>query len=222
MSNNEIGILQTIDSSLYYLTYKNNFINLFKSDAVPSIVEVETIEDTNKSLNNKYFILSTVSTKYCIYFNVDGSSVGPQVSSSFSSIEISISENDNANTVASAIKGQLDSTHSDEFTTEIDGNVLTITNNVAGEPVYSTLDANTGFTITVSQYGKDSFTPVKSETPDVSLYEILDASVNDSGDLNILGIYKTSNMTVDESNNPVWNDEYYKDSKKYPGWIDLS
>jgi len=105
MSNNEIGILQTIDSSLYYLTYKNNFINLFKSDAVPSIVEVETIEDTNKSLNNKYFILSTVSTKYCIYFNVDGSSVGPQVSSSFSSIEISISENDNANTVASAIKG---------------------------------------------------------------------------------------------------------------------
>ena len=219
MSNTEIGILQTIDSSQYYLTYKNNFINLFKSDAVPSIIEVETISDVSKSLNNKYFTLSTWSKKYCVYFNVDNSSVGPQVSSSFSSIEISISENDNANTIASAIKTQLDLNYSDEFTTDIDGNLLTITTVNSGKPKYSILDANTGFTISVSQYGKDSFSLVKSEIPDDSLYDILDVSINNSGDLKILGIYKDSNKSFDEHNRPILNEEYYEKSKTYSNWV---
>ena len=219
MSNTEIGILQTIDSSQYYLTYKNNFINLFKSDAVPSIIEVETISDVSKSLNNKYFTLSTSSKKYCVYFNVDNSSVGPQVSSSFSSIEISISENDNANTIASAIKTQLDLNYSDEFTTDIDGNLLTITTVNSGKPKYSILDANTGFTISVSQYGKDSFSLVKSEIPDDSLYDILDVSINNSGDLKILGIYKDSNKLFDEHNRPILNEEYYEKSKTYSNWV---
>jgi len=219
MSNTEIGILQTIDSSQYYLTYKNNFINLFKSDAVPSIIEVETISDVSKSLNNKYFTLSTWSKKYCVYFNVDNSSVGPQVSSSFSSIEISISENDNANTIASAIKTQLDLNYSDEFTTDIDGNLLTITTVNSGKPKYSILDANTGFTISVSQYGKDSFSLVKSEIPDDSLYDILDVSINNSGDLKILGIYKDSNKLFDEHNRPILNEEYYEKSKTYSNWV---
>jgi len=219
MSNTEIGILQTIDSSQYYLTYKNNFINLFKSDAVPSIIEVETISDVSKSLNNKYFTLSTWSKKYCVYFNVDNSSVGPQVSSSFSSIEISISENDNANTIASAIKTQLDLNYSDEFTTDIDGNLLTITTVNSGKPKYTILDANTGFTISVSQYGKDSFSLVKSEIPDDSLYDILDVSINNSGDLKILGIYKDSNKLFDEHNRPILNEEYYEKSKTYSNWV---
>jgi len=219
MSNTEIGILQTIDSSQYYLTYKNNFINLFKSDAVPSIIEVETISDVSKSLNNKYFTLSTWSKKYCVYFNVDNSSVGPQVSSSFSSIEISISENDNANTIASAIKTQLDLNYSDEFTTDIDGNLLTITTVNSGKPKYTILDANTGFTISVSQYGKDSFSLVKSEIPDDSLYDILDVSINNSGDLKILGIYKDSNKSFDEHNRPILNEEYYEKSKTYSNWV---
>ena len=219
MSNTEIGILQTIDSSQYYLTYKNNFINLFKSDAVPSIIEVETISDVSKSLNNKYFTLSTSSKKYCVYFNVDNSGVGPQVSSSFSSIEISISENDNANTIASAIKTQLDLNYSDEFTTDIDGNLLTITTVNSGKPKYSILDANTGFTISVSQYGKDSFSLVKSEIPDDSLYDILDVSINNSGDLKILGIYKDSNKSFDEHNRPILNEEYYEKSKTYSNWV---
>lgn len=219
MSNTEIGILQTIDSSQYYLTYKNNFINLFKSDAVPSIIEVETISDVSKSLNNKYFTLSTSSKKYCVYFNVDNSSVGPQVSSSFSSIEISISENDNANTIASAIKTQLDLNYSDEFTTDIDGNLLTITTVNSGKPKYTILDANTGFTISVSQYGKDSFSLVKSEIPDDSLYDILDVSINNSGDLKILGIYKDSNKLFDEHNRPILNEEYYEKSKTYSNWV---
>ena len=221
MSNTEIGILQTIDSSQYYLTYKNNFINLFKSDAVPSIIEVETISDVSKSLNNKYFTLSTWSKKYCVYFNVDNSSVGPQVSSSFSSIEISISENDNANTIASAIKTQLDLNYSDEFTTDIDGNLLTITTVNSGKPKYTILDANTGFTISVSQYGKDSFSLVKSEIPDDSLYDILDVSINNSGDLKILGIYKDSNKLFDEHNRPILNEEYYEKSKTYSNWVDI-
>jgi len=221
MSNTEIGILQTIDSSQYYLTYKNNFINLFKSDAVPSIIEVETISDVSKSLNNKYFTLSTSSKKYCVYFNVDNSGVGPQVSSSFSSIEISISENDNANTIASAIKTQLDLNYSDEFTTDIDGNLLTITTVNSGKPKYSILDANTGFTISVSQYGKDSFSLVKSEIPDDSLYDILDVSINNSGDLKILGIYKDSNKLFDEHNRPILNEEYYEKSKTYSNWVDI-
>jgi len=219
MFNTEIGILQTIDSSQYYLTYKNNFINLFKSDAVPSIIEVETISDVSKSLNNKYFTLSTWSKKYCVYFNVDNSSVGPQVSSSFSSIEISISENDNANTIASAIKTQLDLNYSDEFTTDIDGNLLTITTVNSGKPKYTILDANTGFTISVSQYGKDSFSLVKSEIPDDSLYDILDVSINNSGDLKILGIYKDSNKSFDEHNRPILNEEYYEKSKTYSNWV---
>jgi len=219
MSNTEIGILQTIDSSQYYLTYKNNFINLFKSDAVPSIIEVETISDVSKSLNNKYFTLSTSSKKYCVYFNVDNSGVGPQVSSSFSSIEISISENDNANTIASAIKTQLDLNYSDEFTTDIDGNLLTITTVNSGKPKYTILDANTGFTISVSQYGKDSFSLVKSEIPDDSLYDILDVSINNSGDLKILGIYKDSNKSFDEHNRPILNEEYYEKSKTYSNWV---
>jgi len=221
MSNTEIGILQTIDSSQYYLTYKNNFINLFKSDAVPSIIEVETISDVSKSLNNKYFTLSTSSKKYCVYFNVDNSGVGPQVSSSFSSIEISISENDNANTIASAIKTQLDLNYSDEFTTDIDGNLLTITTVNSGKPKYTILDANTGFTISVSQYGKDSFSLVKSEIPDNSLYDILDVSINNSGDLKILGIYKDSNKLFDEHNRPILNEEYYEKSKTYSNWVDI-
>jgi len=221
MSNTEIGILQTIDSSQYYLTYKNNFINLFKSDAVPSIIEVETISDVSKSLNNKYFTLSTSSKKYCVYFNVDNSGVGPQVSSSFSSIEISISENDNANTIASAIKTQLDLNYSDEFTTDIDGNLLTITTVNSGKPKYTILDANTGFTISVSQYGKDSFSLVKSEIPDDSLYDILDVSINNSGDLKILGIYKDSNKLFDEHNRPILNEEYYEKSKTYSNWVDI-
>jgi len=163
--------------------------------------------------------LSTWSKKYCVYFNVDNSSVGPQVSSSFSSIEISISENDNANTIASAIKTQLDLNYSDEFTTDIDGNLLTITTVNSGKPKYTILDANTGFTISVSQYGKDSFSLVKSEIPDDSLYDILDVSINNSGDLKILGIYKDSNKLFDEHNRPILNEEYYEKSKTYSNWV---
>jgi len=221
MSNKEIGILQTINSSLYYLTYENNFISLFKSDAVPSIVKVETIEDTNKSLNNKYFILSTLSHKYCVYFNVDNLSVGPQVSSSFSNIEVFISENDTADSIATKIKNELDSNYSSDFTIEIDGNILTITTLEKGITVCSALDANTGFKVTVEQYGQDAFFPIKSEIPDESLYEILEASINDSGDLKILGIYKLLDQTVDEHNRPIWNEEYFKNIKTYSNWVNL-
>jgi len=221
MSNTEIGILQTINSNQYYITYKNNFVNLFKSEAMSSVVKIKTIADVNKSLNNKYFILSTPSNSYCIYFNVDSVGVGPQVSSSFSTIEISISENDNANTISTTIKSKLDSLYSNVFITAIDGDELTITNEETGKNDYLTVDGNTNFNISLIQNGSDSFSKIKSEIPDEKLYEILDASVNDSGDLTILGIYNTSNKTIDENNKPLWSNIYFKDTKTYSSWINF-
>lgn len=219
MSDNKIGKLQLVNGSLYYLMYKNNHISLFKSEKTSSIVKIETINDSDKSLNNKYFILSTPSQKFCIYFNVDGLSVGPQVSLMYSNIEIPITNNESADSIATKIKNKLNADFLNDFIADVLDNVVTVTTLNKGVTSCSAIDGNTGFKITIDQYGQDEFTSFKSEIPDKSLYEILEASVSKIGDLKILGIYKSSRTIMNEYNKPVLTNEYFKDVRTYVNWV---
>ena len=212
------GKLQIINSFPYYLTFKNNHINLYNANSLSLITQIQTVADNNESLNGKYLLLFTISKTYCVWFNVNNS-VGPQLAiEKFSFIEVELDVNDSSNIVASKTKTQLDLVG--EFVTILNNDILTITNNVNGL-TSKPIDSNTNFIITILQKGNVSEIPIKSETLNDDVYDIHEANVNSSGDLTVLGIFKQSRQIKDECNKDVWSNEYFRDSKIYENWIEI-
>jgi len=227
-----------INSEQYLLTYSNNWVSLFKSAPSKQKVKIETIEDTDSSLNNKYFLLPTPEKIYAFFLNVQNTGHGPNASKFFSQVEINLSApNKSASEIAQLIKDKLDSEHSTEFETSIDDNVLTITNKNSGKPLdnYNPRDANTNFLIDILEYGEDEYSLIKSGFPEKQnnrygtfLYEITDADIEYSesgGNINVTlkieGVFRTSKKIINEYNKPVWTNEFELSNKDYENWVKL-
>ena len=227
-----------INSEQYLLTFTHNWVSLFKSSPSKQKVKIETVEDSDSSLNNKYFLLPTPDKIYAFFFNIQGTGHGPNASKFFSQVEINLdSSNKSADEIAQTIKNKLDSEHSTEFETSIENNVLIVTNKDPGKPLYNynPRDANTNFLIDVLEYGEDEYSLVKSGFPEKQnrkygtfLYEIIDIDVEyteSNSDINmnlkVDGVFRTSKKITNEYNKPVWTNEFELSNKKYEKWVTL-
>lgn len=108
---------------------------------------ITTVADVSNSLNNKYFYVNSASVAYYVWFNVSAGGTNPLVPGK-TGIEIDISTNDTANTVAAAIRAATIA----GITLSGATNHAIFTNNVGG-PAPSAVDgaAPTGFSFSATQ-----------------------------------------------------------------------
>ncbi len=118
---------------------------------LPEVSDVVTVADVGGNLGGKYFLLDAPQTAYYVWIDVDDLSSDPAPSSR-TGIEIDITTGDTADVVASAIQAAVDSVF--DFSASVITNTVTITNANDGD-VTDAVDVDTGFTINVTQQGKD-------------------------------------------------------------------
>lgn len=96
------------------------------------VFEITTVADVSGSLNSKYFYFNSAdnATRYYAWIDVSGAGVDPNVPGR-TGVQISISTNDTANTVASTIQSQINALA--DFSASVLGNVVTVTNAAAGD-----------------------------------------------------------------------------------------
>ncbi len=232
------GKVIEIEGVEYNLNFNNRKVNLYKIPSSKQIVKIKTIESTDYTLNNKYLLLPILNDIYCFFFNINNQSPGgPNPSSHFTQIEVFLdSPNKTANQIAQSIKDKIDSILSDKFEVSITNDELIITNKQPGSTLYNYLprDANTNFTITIEQYGRDENSLIKSNFPEqeggvygFKLYDILDVDLEliyddeelIGGDLLISGIYENYENSLDKRNNVVSSSEFESTNTRYSNWL---
>lgn len=99
------------------------------------------VTDGFSELSNKYFLLYSVNdeTTFYIWYNVDGGGTDPAIGGA-TGIEVAITSIDSAATIAT--KTSIAINNQDEFTTEVEGNAVDITNDRFG-PSTNITDVNT-------------------------------------------------------------------------------
>ena len=127
---------------------------------VKEVTSIIAVADSSSSLRGKYFFINAISsdssvnagfkiTEYYVWIKVAGSGSDPSISGK-TGIEVSISENDDKNTVASAVGTALNNLS--DFSTSVDSSTITVTNANNGS-VADASDNNTGFTISTTTQG---------------------------------------------------------------------
>ena len=116
---------------------------LGQTRSVAQIVDVTCEADTAGSLDADSFIISSIGVDYYAWFDVDDGSVDPATAGR-TGIEVDISANDSAVTVATALAAKIAAL--DAFGAVRTGNTIRITNAEAG-PVTAAADTDTGWTI---------------------------------------------------------------------------
>jgi len=109
---------------------------------VGEITEITTIADVTSSLSGKYFTINS-TTSYYVWFNVDNGSIDP-IPGGLTEIEVNISVNNTAETVANALQNVMDNHVA--FSATVFGPIVTI-NNVISGAVTNAADVDTGFTL---------------------------------------------------------------------------
>lgn len=81
----------------------------FTSANSAQVTTVTAVADVSKSLNGKYFILTSANdaTVYVVWINVDSTGVAPKIENT-TNVEIAISEDDTANTIAGVLRTTID------------------------------------------------------------------------------------------------------------------
>jgi len=116
---------------------------------VAQIVDVKCGADSSSSLDAVYFIISSIGVDYYVWIDIDDGSADPAVTGR-TGIEVDISANDSAVTVATAVAAAVTAVAA--FGAVRTGNTVRITNASAG-PVTAAADGNTGWTITTQVSG---------------------------------------------------------------------
>jgi len=134
-----------------------------QSTATAEVTSVTTVADVAGSLGGTYFILNAPGTDYYVWIDVDVSNTDPGTTSSELigsgrlGIQVAISANDTANTVATAVASAINAVG--DFGAPAPGaNVVTVTNAVAG-PVEDAADGftdPTGFAISTTTQGNSA------------------------------------------------------------------
>lgn len=107
-------------------------------------INITTIADVTGLLGGKYFLFKTRTHSYQVWFDVDNSDsvvIGP----GYTSVEVDISANDPANTVASRLRNALNSLS--DVTATVSTNVvsMTISSSEKAYPPLTPYDISTGF-----------------------------------------------------------------------------
>lgn len=153
----KIDIKAYVDAQLYASTTPHENIFTCVEGGVAEIHSVDTIGDTAGSLGGTYFIMSSPSTTYWVWYDVDDGSTPPSPGGGETLVEVDISSGDIASVVATNTKTALDNVVSVPFATAISSNELTITNNIVGN-VTNVADGGsaTGFTFDTDEEGTAS------------------------------------------------------------------
>ena len=121
---------------------------------VAQISTVTTRADVSGDLNNDYFFLyEPDGTKYHVWFDVDSGGADPDPGGS-TAVEVDISADDTAGTIATAIASQVDGLAA--FSASAVGNVITITNADNGYAPGPHEGVGTSFTFAVTTQGDEA------------------------------------------------------------------
>jgi hypothetical protein len=125
-------------------------------DEVNEISSVDTVADSTGSLNDTYFLISSTTVDYYVWFNVNSAGSDPSVTDR-TGVEVALATNATADTVASAIETALEGLGGGGgavFDVAVSTNELTITHTIAGACTdVADGTASTGFTIAVDTQG---------------------------------------------------------------------
>lgn len=129
------------------------------------VTTITCIGDVGHSLNGSYFNLSTPTTDYYIWFNT-GAGVDPSPVGRIA-IEVAISSNDPANTVAAAMQSAVDAITG--LSATVSDEVVIITNDSDGEADdASDGSIPTGFTIEITEQGLDPTLSIAALNEEIS------------------------------------------------------
>ncbi len=117
--------------------------------AAAQVTDVECVGNAAGSLSGKYFLISSTTVDYYVWYDISDGSADPAVSGR-TGIEINIAGNKPAASVATSTKAVIDALAAFGATTS--GPFVTITNAVSGE-VSQPVDGDTGFNIVVQTVG---------------------------------------------------------------------
>lgn len=118
--------------------------------AAYQVTDIECLGNAAGSLSGKYWLLSSTTVDYYVWYDISDGSVDPAVSGR-TGIEVDIAGNKPAASVATSTKAVIDALGA--FGASVSGPVVTVTNAVAGE-VSQPLDGDTGFNIVVVTRGE--------------------------------------------------------------------
>lgn len=156
ISLNLIGVTQMISDYDLGITPKVTITNGLVTNTysfvtgLQEITSITTVADISNSLNGKYFLLDSTTTKYYVWFST-GSGVDPAISGR-TGIKVNIATNDTAVTVATRLRDKI-STFLDSFICNRITNIVQITNFKTGVTP-DAVDFNTAFSIVIVQQGR--------------------------------------------------------------------
>lgn len=116
------------------------------------VVAINVDNDTNSNTSGTYFLISSPVNTYYVWFNVDSSSINPNISQAIE-IEIDIAAYEDADSIATKIQTALNATS--EFNATVIGDLITVTNielGIADEPEQAT----SIFNLYVETIGKEA------------------------------------------------------------------
>lgn len=118
------------------ISYDNmSSVIIYTASGAAETTTITTITDTTVSLQSKYWLQSTTTTDYYIWYNVGGGGVDPAIVGK-TGIEVSLVAGSSASAVASATAAVLNAYNSGTvFSTAVTGATLTVTSVVAGDIV---------------------------------------------------------------------------------------
>jgi phage tail sheath gpL-like len=127
---------------------------IFNITPQSGLAEITTIlceADVSGSLNNKYWLLSSPTTDYYIWYNVNSGGTDPTIAGK-TGIEVAVATDADADTVAAATQVAIDA--EDDFGATVTDATVTVTNADDGEVTHAT-DGNTnwGYAWAVTQQG---------------------------------------------------------------------
>ena len=142
------------------------------------VTEIRAVSDSSGSLNSKYFFINGITadstkdvgfkiTEYYVWIDVSSGGSDPSISGK-TGVEVDISTNDSAATVATAVQNALDGL-SDFAGASVSSGVLQVTNANKGAATEAS-DVNTNFIITTTTSGVGLLSSNLKFPEDTSLY----------------------------------------------------
>lgn len=121
------------------------------ANAIAQVFTISTGPDVI-GLGGKYFFIDSVTNSYYVWLNVNSSNINPSVPGKIG-VQVNLNSGDSPNAVATKVSTALNATG--DFSTSVVGNVITVTNINFGHIENNAGDFNTGFTIAVTNEGKN-------------------------------------------------------------------
>jgi hypothetical protein len=143
------------------------------------------------------FIVSTPSTSYQVWFDLDGGSVAPTPASGETLIEVEISTGYTLKDIVTAMKTAVETAEAFYGIKCADGECLVLEAPVIGEALTSVTDVDSGFTLTQDEVGFANDLGGTAEGSELSIENTLfDITSNENGTLILDRINQGSSVTI--------------------------